>query len=69
MAGPAAMFRPAGRPASMYGRRGGAAQPAQTATCGMLADARAARVKRAGVGLPSGVAGTADGPGSDGQYP
>ena len=53
----------------MYGRRGAAAQPAQTATCGMLAETRAARVRSAGVGLPSGVAGTADGPGRDGQYP
>ena len=69
MAGPVAMLPPAGSPASMYGRRGGAAQPAQTVTWGMLADTRAARVKRAGVGLPSGVAGTADGPGRDGQYP
>ena len=69
MAGSAAMLRPAGRPASMYGRRGAAAHPAQTATCGMLAETRAARVRSAGVGLPSGVAGTADGPGRDGQYP
>ena len=69
MAGPAAMLPPGGSPASMYGRRGGSAHPAQTAMWGMLADARAARVRRAGVGLPSGVAGTAGGPPRDGQYP
>ena len=49
---------PKGRPVSKYGSFGVILLPALIVICGMLADSKAALVKRAGVGFPSGVIGT-----------
>ena len=55
--GSKAIFLPGTRPVSIYGSFGAILLPALITTCGMSADSKAALVRSAGVGFPSGVIG------------
>ena len=59
IAGPCSMLPPGDSPASMWGVWGRTGHPAFMAMHDMPDDSRAARVRTAGVGLPSGVVGIA----------